>query len=77
MTIQILGGGCPNCRQLEENTRAALRALDIDATVEKVTDTDAIVEMGALMTPAIAVNGDVKKAGSVLSVDEIVAILSS
>ena len=71
MTIQILGGGCPNCRRLEENAREAATRLGLEATVEKVTDSDQILEYGVLRTPGYAVDGAVQDSGRVFSVDEI------
>ena len=76
MTIQILGMGCPNCRKLEANAKAAVTQAGIEAEVIEITDSDAIADMGVMMTPALAVDGDVKKTGKVLSVDEIVEILT-
>ena len=75
MTIQILGMGCPKCKTLEANARAAVKKAGLNAEVVKVTDADAITEMGVMMTPALAVDGTVKKAGKVLSVDEIVRLI--
>ena len=75
MKIQILGTGCPKCRQLEANAREALVGTSLEASVEKVTDLDEIMNMGVMMTPALAVDGVVKSAGKVLSKDEIVNIL--
>lgn len=75
MTIQILGTGCPKCQALERNAREALETSGVSAEVVKVTDMDDIMEMGVMMTPALAIDGDVKKVGKVLSVDEISAIL--
>ena len=77
MTIQILGAGCPKCRQLEANARHALESLGLDATVEKVTDLDEIVDMGVMMTPALAVDGVVKSTGKVLDTEAIVHILQT
>ena len=77
MTIQILGTGCPKCRQLEANTREALAGMTAEATVEKITDLDQIVNMGVMMTPALAVDGEVKSAGKVLDKTEIARILES
>lgn len=77
MKIQILGSGCPNCRQLEENARAAVATLEIDAEFEKVTDADTIIEMGVLRTPALAIDGDVKSSGKVSSPAEIEQTLRS
>ena len=75
MKIQILGTGCPKCRQLEANTREGLAGTSLEASVEKVTDLDEIMNMGVMMNPALAVDGVVKSAGKVLSKDEIVNIL--
>ena len=71
MTIQILGSGCPNCRQLEQNAREAVARLGIEADFEKVTDMDRIVEMGVMRTPGLAFDGEVQKSGKVFSPEEI------
>lgn len=75
MKIQILGSGCPNCKRLEANVIEAVKAFGIQADVEKVTDIEKIVEMGAIMTPALAVDGVVKSMGKVLSKEQIFDII--
>jgi small redox-active disulfide protein 2 len=75
MKIQILGSGCPKCEKLEENARSAMTAAGIQADIEKVTDIDEIMNMGVMITPALAVDGIVKSAGKVLSPDQITVIL--
>ena len=75
MTIQILGMGCPKCRTLEANARAAVGKAGIQAEVVKVDDADAIADMGVMVTPALAIDGTVKKAGKVLSVEEIIELV--
>jgi len=75
MTIQILGTGCPKCRQLESNAREALADMTLEATVEKVTDLDQIMNMGVMITPALAVDGVVKSTGKMLTKSEITQIL--
>jgi small redox-active disulfide protein 2 len=75
MKIQILGMGCPKCNALEKNARDAATELGIAAEFEKVNDTDKIMEMGVMMTPALAVDGDVKSVGKLLTKDQIVAVL--
>ena len=74
--IQILGTGCPKCRKLAENAEAAAKELGIEYEIEKVTDINEIMKFGVMMTPALAVDGDVKSAGNVLSADEIKKALS-
>lgn len=73
--IQILGTGCPKCKQLAENAESAARELGIEYQVEKVTQISDIMKMGVMMTPALAVDGQVKAAGKVLSAEEIKSIL--
>ncbi len=75
MKVQILGSGCPNCKRLEENAAEALKAAGITAEIEKVTDIEKILEMGVMMTPALAVDGVVKSTGRVLNKDQIIQIL--
>ncbi len=75
MIIQILGSGCPKCKKLEANTREAVQNLNLEAAVVKIQDVDAILDMGVMVTPGLAVDGIVKKTGKVLSVSEIEEIL--
>ena len=74
--LQILGIGCPKCRKLAENAEAAAKALGVEYTLEKVTNINDIMRFGVMMTPALAVDGVVKVAGKVPSVDEIKGMLS-
>ncbi len=76
MKIQILGTGCPKCRKLAETTEQAARELGLDCSIEKVTDINEIVGFGVMMTPALAVDGQVKSSGRVGTVDEIKSLLS-
>lgn len=74
--IQVLGAGCAKCENLRRNAETAVRELGIDAVVEKITDVDAMLELGVLVTPALAVDGEVKAAGRLLTPEEIKAILA-
>ena len=73
--IQILGTGCPKCNQLTQNTEQALRETGIAAEIEKVTDITKIMSFGVMMTPGLAVDGNVKSSGKLLTVDEIKKII--
>jgi len=75
MKIQILGTGCPKCKQLTANAEAAVAELGLDAEVEKVTDIKQIMALGVMLTPALAVDGEVKSSGKVLSTDDIKKLL--
>jgi small redox-active disulfide protein 2 len=74
--LQILGVGCASCARLADNVEAAAQQLGIEYEVEKVMDIDRIIEFGAMMTPALAVDGEVKLAGKVPSVDELKELLA-
>ena len=69
--LQILGTGCPKCKKLAENTEAAAKALGIEYTIEKITDINEIMKFGVMMTPALAVDGEVKVVGKVPDSDTI------
>lgn len=75
MKVQILGSGCPKCKLLEQHAREAVSELAVKADIEKVTDADAIMEMGVMMTPALAIDGVVKSVGKVLTKDQVALYL--
>jgi len=74
--IQILGTGCPKCRKLAENAEAAAKELGIEHEIEKVADINKMMKFGVMVTPALAIDGQVKSSGKVISPDEIKAMLS-
>ena len=76
MKIQILGTGCPKCKQLMANAEAAVKALSIEATIEKVEKIADIMKFGVMTTPALVIDGQVKSAGRVLSADDIKKFLA-
>ena len=76
MKIQILGTGCPKCKKLSENAEAAAKEAGVDYELEKVTDINEIMKYGVMMTPALAVDGEVKITGKVPSPAEIEKMLA-
>ncbi len=74
--IQILGTGCPKCAKLAENAEAAAKALGLEFDIEKVTDIGEIMTFGVMVTPALAVDGQVKVVGKVPSPEEIQRLLT-
>jgi small redox-active disulfide protein 2 len=75
MKVQILGTGCPKCKQLTANAEQAVRESGVNAEVEKVSELQEIMKFGVMMTPALAIDGDVKSVGKVLSPAEVVVLL--
>lgn len=74
--IKILGTGCPKCTKLAENTEAAAKELGIDYEMSKVTEISEIMKFGVMMTPALAVDGEVKVVGKVPEPAEIKQLLT-
>ncbi len=74
--VQILGTGCPKCKKLAENAQAAAKETGIECEIVKVTDINEIMKFGVMLTPALAIDGQVKVVGKVPSPDEIKKMLA-
>lgn len=74
--IQILGTGCPKCKTLTQHTEEAVKQLGVDATIEKVEKIPDIMKFGIMTTPGLVIDGVVKSAGKLLSVEDIKRLLS-
>ena len=55
--IAVFGPGCMKCKKAEENVRQVLVETRVEATVEHVTEMEAIVAAGVMSTPAVAIDG--------------------
>ncbi len=71
MIIKILGTGCPSCKKLEANTREALKQLDQDDEVVKITDISEIMSYGVMSLPALVADEKVLSYGAVPAVEAI------
>jgi small redox-active disulfide protein 2 len=65
MEIKVLGPGCPNCHQMEELAKKAVKELGIDAKVDKITDIKEMMKY-TISTPGFVVNGKLKHSGKPL-----------
>jgi len=61
--IKVYGSGCANCKKLEQMCYNVLQELQIDASVEKVTDLQEIMKSGILSTPGLEINGKMISSG--------------
>ncbi len=77
MKIQILGTGCPKCRTLTDNVYKALQDAGVTAEVEKVEDIKEIMKFNIMITPGLAIDGEVVSAGKVLTPADIVTLITS
>ena len=69
--FEILGTGCPKCNMLQNLTEQAAKELGLQYELKKVTDIKQIMNYGVMITPALVVDGQVKVAGKVQTLDEI------
>ncbi len=76
MQILILGPGCSRCKTLLQLTEQAVNELGVAAEINKVTDLKQIAALGVMMTPALAVNGTIKLAGRVPTLEEVKTLLA-
>jgi small redox-active disulfide protein 2 len=76
MKISILGTGCPKCKQTTEVVRRAVEQSGIEATIYKVEDIREIMRYKVMMTPAVAIDGQVRISGKVPTIDEVTALLA-
>lgn len=73
--VKVLGSGCEKCNELEKATIAALEELNMDTTIDHVTDFAQIAAYGVMTTPALVVDGKVVSYGKVLKKDEVKALI--
>ncbi|MFZ5806259.1 MAG: thioredoxin family protein [Verrucomicrobiota bacterium] len=74
--IQILGTGCAKCKKLAEITGKAANELGIEYELEKITQINDIIKFNIMALPALAVDGEIKIAGNIPSIEKIKKILS-
>lgn len=77
MKIEVLGTGCAKCNLLESTTKKVADRLGLDYTLDHVKDIGKITEYGVMMTPALAIDGQVKVTGKVPSEAELEKLLQS
>lgn len=73
--IEILGTGCPKCEKLAQTAEEAAKQSGVEYELIKIKDITEILKFGVMITPALAIDGEVKVAGKVPSVEEIKAML--
>jgi len=75
--IEIFGMGCPNCINLAKNAERAVKELGLKCEIKKIMNINELMHLGLLlMTPALAVDGQLKLTREVASVDEIKKLLA-
>lgn len=66
MKIEVVGTGCPTCRQLHELTKRVAAEIGPEASVTYLTNQEGmkrLMELGLMQSPALVVNGRVAMIG--------------
>ena len=71
MIIQVLGTGCAKCKALYELANKAVEETGVEALVEKIEDIRQIMSYNIIMTPGLVIDGYVKVAGRLPTLDEV------
>jgi small redox-active disulfide protein 2 len=75
MEIKVLGPGCANCKNMEALVKNAVKELNLDITIDKVSDIQEIMKY-TMTTPGLVVNGKLKHAGMPLpSIEKVKEII--
>lgn len=77
MKIEIVGSGCSRCISTEKNVKEAIKQLEIQADVIKITDVAEFAKRGVLFTPAVIVDGQIVVSGKVPTVEELKKVFHS
>lgn len=74
MKIEVIGTGCPTCKQLYAITLRAAERIGKEAKVEYVAESAGmkrLMELGLMRSPAIAVDGKIVLVGFEPSIEKI------
>jgi hypothetical protein len=82
LNIKVLGPGCINCYQVEQQVVAALEALEeeqpsLEATIQHVTEHDEIMKYPIMFTPGLVVNEKLVCGGRIPSKTEVMSWLTT
>ncbi|WGS65707.1 thioredoxin family protein [Marinitoga aeolica] len=75
MKIEVLGSGCPRCKQTYKIMEMAKVETGINAELVYVTDINEIISRGVMSTPAVAINGKIVVSGKIPTLEEAKQLL--
>lgn len=70
MKIEVLGSGCPRCKQTYKIMQMAIEELNEKVDLVYVTDINEIISKGVMTTPAVTVNGKIVMSGKIPTLEE-------
>jgi small redox-active disulfide protein 2 len=69
--IEVLGPGCARCHEALRVVRHVVDAEHLECLVQKNESLERMVELGVMLTPALAFDGKVVLAGRVPKAEEV------
>lgn len=78
MKIQVIGSGCPTCKKLYEIVLEAATELNMEKNIEYLSGAEGIakiIELGALSSPVLAIDGTIAMTGFTPDIEKIKVIL--
>lgn len=80
MKIQVLGSGCPTCKKLYEAAQKAVVEMGLKEKVEYLSGSEgmqALIEIGSMTSPVLAVNGNVVMSGFTPDIEKIKKVITT
>ena len=80
MKIQVLGSECSTCKKLYEITQKAVAEMGLKEQVEYLSGSEgmqALIEIGSMTSPVLAVNGTVVMTGFTPDMDKIKKVINT
>lgn len=77
MHIRVFGPGCARCKQTEKIVRLAIQELQLDATVEKISNVEEFAKFGITATPTVMIDNIIVLSGQVPKIQDIKDIIAS
>ena len=74
-SIKVLGTGCKSCHEMYENTKKALKNMELNVEAEYITDMEKVMAYGVMSMPGLVVNEKVVSVGKVLKPADIERLL--
>jgi len=75
MKIKIIGSGCPTCTKLHQMVLKAKKEGHIKAEIEYSKDINELIGLGVMGSPALVVDGKVKKVGMPKDKEELLKLI--
>ncbi|HPC83568.1 MAG TPA: MTH895/ArsE family thioredoxin-like protein [Thermoanaerobaculaceae bacterium] len=74
-TIEVLGPGCPRCKETYRVVRHVVESAGLACEVIKNESIDRMVELGVMATPVVVVDGKVVLLGRIPKAHEVEKLL--